>query len=123
MVVHGIGAREGFDIALLSEAYGLLHEWGLPTARHNKVVGSLDEVREFIAYFGENRHSVEHEIDGVVVKLDEIPLQGTAGLHRAPRAGPSPGSTRRRRSTPSCSTSRSASAGPGASRRTRRWSR
>ncbi|MBX9422783.1 MULTISPECIES: NAD-dependent DNA ligase LigA [Streptomyces] len=86
MVVHGIGAREGFDIALLSEAYGLLHEWGLPTARHNKVVGSLDEVREFITYFGENRHSVEHEIDGVVVKLDEIPLQGRLGsTARAPR--------------------------------------
>ncbi|MFF4169197.1 NAD-dependent DNA ligase LigA [Streptomyces sp. NPDC001744] len=86
MVVHGIGAREGFDIARLSEAYGLLHEWGLPTARHNRVVKTLDEVREFIAYFGENRHSVEHEIDGVVVKLDEIPLQGRLGsTARAPR--------------------------------------
>ncbi|MFI0984695.1 NAD-dependent DNA ligase LigA [Streptomyces exfoliatus] len=86
MVVHGIGAREGFDISRLSETYDLLREWGLPTARHNKVVGSLDEVREFIAYFGENRHSVEHEIDGVVVKLDEIPLQGRLGsTARAPR--------------------------------------
>ncbi|MEU0405032.1 NAD-dependent DNA ligase LigA [Streptomyces sp. NPDC006197] len=86
MVVHGIGAREGFEISRLSEAYGLLREWGLPTARHNKVVGSLAEVREFIAYFGENRHSVEHEIDGVVVKLDEIPLQGRLGsTARAPR--------------------------------------
>ncbi|MFJ3814986.1 NAD-dependent DNA ligase LigA [Streptomyces sp. NPDC090056] len=86
LVVHGIGAREGFDIALLSEAYELLHEWGLPTARHNKVADTLDEVREFIAYFGENRHSVEHEIDGVVVKLDEIPLQGRLGsTARAPR--------------------------------------
>ncbi|MFH8473304.1 NAD-dependent DNA ligase LigA [Streptomyces sp. NPDC018000] len=86
MVVHGIGAREGFDIDCLSHAYELLREWGLPTARHNKVVGSLDEVREFIAYFGENRHSVEHEIDGVVVKLDEIPLQGRLGsTSRAPR--------------------------------------
>ncbi|MFD9602305.1 NAD-dependent DNA ligase LigA [Streptomyces sp. NPDC059970] len=86
MVVHGIGAREGFDIDCLSHAYELLHEWGLPTARHNKVVDSLDDVREFIAYFGENRHSVEHEIDGVVVKLDEIPLQGRLGsTSRAPR--------------------------------------
>jgi DNA ligase (NAD+) len=86
MVVHGIGAREGFDISRLSEAYELLREWGLPTAQHNKVVGSLDEVREFIAYFGEHRHSVEHEIDGVVVKLDEIPLQGRLGsTARAPR--------------------------------------
>lgn len=86
MVVHGIGARDGFGIDRLSQAYDLLREWGLPTARHNKVVESLDEVREFIAWFGENRQSVEHEIDGVVVKLDEIPLQGRLGsTSRAPR--------------------------------------
>ncbi|MER8071702.1 NAD-dependent DNA ligase LigA [Streptomyces sp. NPDC094034] len=86
MVVHGIGAREGFDIDCLSHAYELLRGWGLPTARHNKVVGSIAEVRDFIAFFGEHRHSVEHEIDGVVVKLDEIPLQGRLGsTSRAPR--------------------------------------
>ncbi|MET9361476.1 NAD-dependent DNA ligase LigA [Streptomyces sp. NPDC006632] len=87
MVVHGIGAREGFDIDRLSQAYDLLRGWGLPTARHNKAVKSLEEVRQFIAYMGENRHSVvEHEIDGVVVKLDEIPLQGRLGsTARAPR--------------------------------------
>ncbi|MDT0341237.1 NAD-dependent DNA ligase LigA [Streptomyces sp. DSM 44938] len=86
MVVHGIGAREGLDIDRLSEAYDLLKEWGLPTARASKVVSSLDGVREFIAYYGEHRHAVEHEIDGVVVKLDEIPLQGRLGsTSRAPR--------------------------------------
>ncbi|WAL98020.1 NAD-dependent DNA ligase LigA [Streptomyces sp. Je 1-369] len=86
MVVHGIGAREGLDIDCLSHAYDLLHEWGLLTAKHNKVVEGLEGVRDFIAYFGENRHSVEHEIDGVVVKLDEIPLQGRLGsTSRAPR--------------------------------------
>ncbi|MFP8884537.1 NAD-dependent DNA ligase LigA [Streptomyces mangrovi] len=86
MVVHGIGAREGFDIDRLSHAYELLHEWGLPTAAHARVVGSVEEVREYIAYYGANRHSVEHEIDGVVVKLDEIPLQGRLGsTSRAPR--------------------------------------
>ncbi|ANW21836.1 NAD-dependent DNA ligase LigA [Streptomyces clavuligerus] len=86
MVVHGIGAREGFDIDCLSHAYDLLREWGLPTARHNRVVDSLEGVREFIAHYGENRHSMEHEIDGVVVKLDEIPLQGRLGsTARAPR--------------------------------------
>ncbi|MGW1768136.1 NAD-dependent DNA ligase LigA [Streptomyces sp. NPDC002073] len=86
MVVHGIGAREGFEIERQSQAYELLHEWGLPTARHNKVVSSLGEVRAFITEFGENRHSVEHEIDGVVVKLDEIALQGRLGsTARAPR--------------------------------------
>ncbi|MGW0916057.1 NAD-dependent DNA ligase LigA [Streptomyces sp. NPDC002784] len=87
MVVHGIGALEGGDgLTRLSQAYDLLKTWGLPTSRHNKVVGDLDGVREFIAHFGEHRHSVEHEIDGVVVKLDEIPLQGRLGsTSRAPR--------------------------------------
>ncbi|MFI8074738.1 NAD-dependent DNA ligase LigA [Streptomyces sp. NPDC086033] len=87
MVVHGIGVLEGFTgMTRLSQGYALLKSWGLPTAKHNKVVDDLDGVREFIAYFGENRHSVEHEIDGVVVKLDEIPLQGRLGsTSRAPR--------------------------------------
>lgn len=87
MVVHGIGVLEGFTgMTRLSQGYDLLKSWGLPTAKHNKVVDDLDGVREFIAYFGENRHSVEHEIDGVVVKLDEIPLQGRLGsTSRAPR--------------------------------------
>ncbi|GAA2272877.1 DNA ligase 1 [Streptomyces ruber] len=87
MVVHGIGALEGFSgLTRLSEAYELLHSWGLPTARHNRVVDGLDGIREFIAYFGEHRHSVEHEIDGAVIKLDEIRLQGRLGsTARAPR--------------------------------------
>ncbi|WP_033282750.1 NAD-dependent DNA ligase LigA [Streptomyces sp. NRRL F-525] len=87
MVVHGIGALEGFDpLTRLSEAYALLKSWGLPTSSYNKVVDDLDGVREFIRYYGENRHSVAHEIDGVVVKLDEIPLQGRLGsTSRAPR--------------------------------------
>jgi DNA ligase (NAD+) len=87
MVVHGIGALEGYDgVERLSEAYALLERWGLPTSRHNRVVDGLDGVREFIAHYGEHRHSVEHEIDGVVVKLDEIRLQGRLGsTARAPR--------------------------------------
>ncbi|MFJ8141866.1 NAD-dependent DNA ligase LigA [Streptomyces sp. NPDC096013] len=87
MVVHGIGALEDFTpLTRLSEAYDLLKTWGLPTSPYNKVVDDLDAVREFIRYYGENRHSVAHEIDGVVVKLDEIPLQGRLGsTSRAPR--------------------------------------
>ncbi|MEU9977810.1 NAD-dependent DNA ligase LigA [Streptomyces sp. NPDC051014] len=87
MVVHGIGALAGFEgMTRLSQAYELLGSWGLPTSPHNRVVDGLDGVREFIAYYGENRHSVEHEIDGVVVKLDEIRLQGRLGsTARAPR--------------------------------------
>ncbi|MFB7596867.1 NAD-dependent DNA ligase LigA [Streptomyces sp. NPDC056160] len=87
MVVHGIGALEGYTgLTRLSQAYELLHTWGLPTSPHNRVVDDLAGVREFIAYYGENRHSVAHEIDGAVIKLDEIRLQGRLGsTARAPR--------------------------------------
>jgi DNA ligase (NAD+) len=86
LVVHGIGSRRGFDIQRLSEAYALLRAWGLPTAAHAKTVADLDAVRDYIAYYGEHRHSVEHEIDGVVVKVDQVPLQRRLGsTSRAPR--------------------------------------
>ncbi|MCM2576740.1 NAD-dependent DNA ligase LigA [Streptomyces meridianus] len=86
MVVHGVGAREGFDIDRQSQAYDLLREWGLPAPGHSRVVDSLEGVRGFIAHYGDNRHSLEHEIDGVVVKVDEIRLQGRLGsTSRAPR--------------------------------------
>jgi DNA ligase (NAD+) len=86
MVVHGIGAREGFAVDRLSGAYDLLRGWGLPVSPHIRVVDDLAGVHGFIEEYGERRHSVEHEIDGVVVKLDEIPLQGRLGsTSRAPR--------------------------------------
>ncbi|WP_407941429.1 NAD-dependent DNA ligase LigA [Metallococcus carri] len=86
MLVHGIGHREGFTIARQSEAYDLLRAWGLPVSDHSKVVAKPDEVVEFVRYYGEHRHSVEHELDGIVVKVDEVPAQRALGsTSRAPR--------------------------------------
>ena len=79
MVVHGIGARRGFDVTSQSHAYELLHAWGLPTSDRIRVVESLEAVLEFIEYYGKHRHDVEHEIDGVVVKVDDLALQGRLG--------------------------------------------
>jgi DNA ligase (NAD+) len=86
MVCHGIGARKGFEPAAQSAAYDALKAWGLPTSDRVRVLGSLKEVRTFIDYYGEHRHSVEHEIDGVVVKVDQVALQRRLGsTSRAPR--------------------------------------
>jgi len=79
MVVHGIGARRGFDVNSQSHAYELLRAWGLPTSDRVKVVDSLDGVLEYIDHYGKHRHDVEHEIDGVVVKVDDLALQGRLG--------------------------------------------
>ncbi len=86
MVVHGVGARRGFSCDTQSAAYAQLKAWGLPTSSRWRVVPDLAGVKEFIAYYADHRHDVEHEIDGVVVKVDSISIQGRLGsTSRAPR--------------------------------------
>ncbi len=86
LTVHGVGAREGFAIETQSHGYEVLRALGLPTSDRAKVMADLDAVREFISYYAEHRHDVEHEIDGVVVKVDDLQLQGQLGAtSRAPR--------------------------------------
>ncbi len=86
MICHGLGHAEGFKPKTLHDAYRALKAWGLPVSEHTAQVKGLDAVTERIAYWGEHRHDVEHEIDGVVVKVDEVALQRRLGsTSRAPR--------------------------------------
>jgi DNA ligase (NAD+) len=86
MICHGLGHAEGFSPKTLHDAYRALKSWGLPVSEHTDRVQGIDAVTEHIAYWGEHRHDVEHEIDGVVVKVDEIALQRRLGsTSRAPR--------------------------------------
>ncbi|MEP9381336.1 NAD-dependent DNA ligase LigA [Nocardioides sp. KR10-350] len=87
MVCHGIGARRGFEPKAQSQAYDALKAWGLPTSDRVRVVPDLTAVEEFIEFYGEHRHDVtEHEIDGVVIKVDDVSLQRRLGsTSRAPR--------------------------------------
>ena len=86
MVCHGLGKRTGFEPTRQSQAYDALAAWGLPTSPQAKVVKGLAAVQDFIDYYGEHRHDVTHEIDGVVVKVDQVSLQRRLGsTSRAPR--------------------------------------
>ncbi|HKC27209.1 MAG TPA: NAD-dependent DNA ligase LigA, partial [Jatrophihabitans sp.] len=87
MVVHGVGRVEGGPtVTAQSHWYEQLRRWGLPTSARAQVVPNLTKVQEFIDHFGEHRHDVEHEIDGVVVKVDDLALQRRLGAtSRAPR--------------------------------------
>jgi DNA ligase (NAD+) len=86
MICHGLGRREGFQPATLHDAYLALRAWGLPVSEHTSLVGEVADVQERISYWGEHRHDVDHEIDGVVVKVDEVALQRRLGsTSRAPR--------------------------------------
>ena len=92
MLVHGIGAwaqpRNGDEAPVDSQSatYGLLKQWGLPTSSHFRVVTNASQAVEFIEYYGAHRSSVEHEIDGIVIKVDELELHDELGAtSRAPR--------------------------------------
>ena len=86
MICHGLGRAEGFGPATLHDAYAALKAWGLPVSAHTSRVSGLAAVRERIDFWGERRHTIEHEIDGIVVKLDEFAQQRRLGAtSRAPR--------------------------------------
>ncbi len=111
-IIHGIGRVEGYadasepgDPAISGSAagpgetghlegapdtqsgwYERLRGWGLPVSSLYQVVPDMTGVREYIAYYAEHRHDPPYEIDGVVVKIDQIALQQALGsTSRAPR--------------------------------------
>jgi len=89
MVCHGIGARQGFEPTAQSAAYAALKVWGLPVSDRVRVLPDLESVQEFIEHYGEHRHDPDlmaHEIDGVVIKVDQVSQQRRLGsTSRAPR--------------------------------------
>jgi DNA ligase (NAD+) len=86
LIVHGLGAHDGWQPERQSQAYDRLRELGLPVSDRYEVVDDLAGVWAYIERYREQRHSVEHEIDGVVVKVDQVALQRRLGsTSRAPR--------------------------------------
>ncbi|WP_435831242.1 NAD-dependent DNA ligase LigA [Nocardia salmonicida] len=86
MICHGFGRIEGYRPSSQHEAYQALAAWGLPVSAHTRLVEGIDAVVERVAYWGEHRHDIEHEIDGQVIKVDETALQRRLGsTARAPR--------------------------------------
>jgi len=86
MIVHGIGAWVDKSVVSQSELYAHLKSWGLPTSTRYKVLKTAREVKQYIQDFEAKRHSLEHEIDGVVIKVDELARQASMGFtSRAPR--------------------------------------
>jgi DNA ligase (NAD+) len=88
MILHGVGVVEGLDDRPESQSgwYERLRSWGLPVSDLYQVVPDVDGVRKYIEHYGEHRHDPPYEIDGVVVKIDQIALQSLLGsTSRAPR--------------------------------------
>ncbi|WP_233159380.1 NAD-dependent DNA ligase LigA [Pseudonocardia sp. MH-G8] len=86
LICHGFGKRTGFTLERQSQGYDALRAWGLPVSERSVVLTGVAEVLAHVEHWGEHRHDIEHEIDGVVVKVDEVALQRRLGsTSRAPR--------------------------------------
>jgi DNA ligase (NAD+) len=96
LLVHGIGAwpnprdDAGNPVTSQSGTYELLKSWGLPASPYYQVVKTAEEAAEFIEYYGAHRSPEQggpsHEIDGIVIKVDELALHDELGAtSRAPR--------------------------------------
>jgi DNA ligase (NAD+) len=86
MICHGLGYTQGFNPATLHDAYRALKAWGLPVSDHTTRVAGLAAVVKRIDFWGQRRHHIEHEIDGVVVKVDDFAQQRRLGAtSRTPR--------------------------------------
>jgi DNA ligase (NAD+) len=86
MLVHGVGAWADAPVTNQSELYEVLAGWGLPTSTNYRVVSSAAEVLSYVEEFAAKRHSLEHEIDGIVIKVDSLAAQADLGFtSRAPR--------------------------------------
>ena len=90
MVAHGIGfveSGEDFTEPITQMGwYEQLRDWGLPVSPYTRVLTGRKAIEERIAELGEKRHDLEHEIDGVVVKINDLALQRSLGsTSRAPR--------------------------------------
>ncbi|MFC9934422.1 NAD-dependent DNA ligase LigA [Glutamicibacter sp. NPDC127525] len=86
MFVHGLGRSRDFNLAEQSQAYELMRNWGLPVSPYGRVVGSRQEAKDYIAEHGEKRHDLIHDIDGIVIKVDDLATQEQLGYtSRVPR--------------------------------------
>lgn len=86
MFVHGIGAREGITLTSQHEVYDQLAAWGLPVSPYTQLLESYEQIEDYLDEHLKNRHSLVHEIDGVVIKVDSFDLQRALGhTSRVPR--------------------------------------
>lgn len=86
MYVHGIGSSQGLEIETQSEVYELLASWGLPVSPYTETFTAVEDIFAYIERYGQQRHSLVHEIDGIVIKINDFATQRQLGYtSRVPR--------------------------------------
>ena len=63
-----------------SELLNIARDMGFDVPKYEKVVGGLDGVKEYINYWDKNRSNLPFEIDGIVIKVNNIDFQKKLGF-------------------------------------------
>jgi DNA ligase (NAD+) len=89
-IAYQLGAVEGASTRFATNSHAAalaaLRDAGFQTAAETVSVTGMDAVLERCAWIEEHRHDLDYEVDGVVVKLDDLVLRERAGhTSRAPR--------------------------------------
>ncbi|HYK86337.1 MAG TPA: NAD-dependent DNA ligase LigA [Ktedonobacteraceae bacterium] len=83
---YQIGYMHGMDFHSQWEALQLIREWGFPVNPHIQLAKSLDEVMEYCKKWEKERFNLPYEIDGVVIKINDLVQQQELGtVARDPR--------------------------------------
>ena len=83
---YQIGYMQGMDVSSHWEGLQLIHDWGFPVNLNNVLASSLEEVLDFCKKWEKERFNLPYEIDGVVVKINDIAQQQELGsVGRDPR--------------------------------------
>ncbi|WP_062079182.1 NAD-dependent DNA ligase LigA [Demequina globuliformis] len=92
VTTYALGALEwgeqGADARAETQAgiYDVLAGWGLPVSQHTRVLTGVTAIEAFLRELEDKRHSLVHEIDGAVLKVNSRAVQGQLGsTSRAPR--------------------------------------
>lgn len=84
--VYGLSNLKGGTVFSHGEALNLLEELGFKTNPHRRVCQTIEEVVAFVKEWEEKRHTLDYEIDGIVIKVDDLALQeGLGTTAKSPR--------------------------------------
>jgi len=86
LACHGVGRLEGASVRTHAELLAAFADWGLPPVPRHRVCPQLDAVYSAFEELEAARDSLPFEIDGVVVKVNDLELQRLLGqVSRSPR--------------------------------------
>ncbi|NWN87074.1 MAG: NAD-dependent DNA ligase LigA [Micrococcaceae bacterium] len=91
MIAHGFGSDADAEFASQHQSYQQMAAWGLPVSPYAQLISGdsddvMEKIIEYIEQNGSNRDDLVHQIDGIVIKVDDTKFQRYLGnTSRTPR--------------------------------------